>query len=195
MRSLIRDLVAKIETVARDHPSYSQVYDIVRVATDHMAARARVEELNQETCRIGTLTTRPKRECHEVTSQIMEVHQAMTSDQTMSTSAERAARADLDQGAQKISAATVRSLLADLDVWRDLATHNRDKWSFDALLYIGERLLAEVYPEKLFTGESGDSGPQYIVALRDALRRIVVEDGGARITWDAAGNRIVTPLR
>lgn len=56
MRSLIRDLVAKIETVARDHPSYSQVYDIVRVATDHMAARARIEELNQEeACRIGSV--------------------------------------------------------------------------------------------------------------------------------------------
>lgn len=118
----------------------------------------------------------------------------MTRDQTMSTSAERAARADLEQGAQEISAATVRSLLADLDVWRDLATHNPDKWSFDALVYIGERLLAEVYPERIFTGESGDSGPQYVVALRDALRRVVVEDGGARITWDAAGKRIVTPL-
>lgn len=70
MRSLIRDLVAKIETVARDHPSYSQVYDIVQVATDHMAARARIEELNQEACRIGTLTTRLEQECHEVTSVI-----------------------------------------------------------------------------------------------------------------------------
>ncbi len=115
-------------------------------------------------------------------------------DQTMSD-AERNTRADLDQGAQEISAANVRSLIADIDVWRDLATHDRDKWSFDALLYIGERLLAEVYPARVFTGESGDSGPQYVVALRAALQRIAIEDRGARITWDAAGNRIVTPLK
>ncbi len=57
MRSLIRDLVQKIEAVAREHPAYSQVYDIVRVATDHMAARARIEELNQAEAHRAGLTT------------------------------------------------------------------------------------------------------------------------------------------
>lgn len=112
----------------------------------------------------------------------------MTPDRTMST-AERKARTNIalpDTDFVVFDAKLVRGLLADIDVWRDLATHDRDKWSFDALLYIGERLLAEVYPEKVFTGESGDSGPQFVVALREALRRVAVDD---------AGNRIVTPLK
>jgi hypothetical protein len=114
----------------------------------------------------------------------------------MST-AERKARANIalpDTDLVVFDAELVRGLLADIAVWRDLATHDRDKWSFDALVYIGERLLAEVYPEKIFTGESGDSGPQYVVTLREALRRVAVDDSGTRITWDAAGKRIVTPL-
>lgn len=45
--SLIRDLIPRIEQMARDHPSYSQVHDIVQCAIDHMSARARVEENNQ----------------------------------------------------------------------------------------------------------------------------------------------------
>lgn len=48
--------------------------------------------------------------------------------------------------------------------------------SFDTLLYIGRRLLKEVYPADIFTGESGDSGPQYVVALRAAIDRIDRED-------------------
>lgn len=47
-RSLIRDLIPQIERIAREHPCYSQVNDIIRVTIDHMAARARIEELHQE---------------------------------------------------------------------------------------------------------------------------------------------------
>jgi len=45
-------------------------------------------------------------------------------------------------------------------------------WSFDTLLFIGRKMLAEVYPPDIFTGESGDSGPEFIVALRRAIARI-----------------------
>lgn len=45
------------------------------------------------------------------------------------------------------------------------------KWSFDTLLWVGRRLLAEHYPADIFTGASGDPGPEYVVALRAALAR------------------------
>jgi hypothetical protein len=41
-----------------------------------------------------------------------------------------------------------------------------------SLLAVGRMLLDNSYPEHVFDGSSGDSGPQYIVALREALRRI-----------------------
>lgn len=47
-KSLIRELVLQIEQLAREHPCYSQVYDIIQVACDHMQARARIEELHQQ---------------------------------------------------------------------------------------------------------------------------------------------------
>lgn len=51
-----------------------------------------------------------------------------------------------------------------------------DTWSFDTLLYVGRRLLRDVYPADIFTGVSGDSGPQYVVALRAAIDRIDLDD-------------------
>ena len=47
----------------------------------------------------------------------------------------------------------------------------KDK-AWDAVMLIGEALLDEYYPADIFTGESGDSGPQYVVALREALNRV-----------------------
>ena len=49
----------------------------------------------------------------------------------------------------------------------------RDSWSFETMLYVGQRVINEVYPETIFTGASGDLGPQYVAALRDALRKYV----------------------
>lgn len=43
--------------------------------------------------------------------------------------------------------------------------------AWDAVILIGRELLDTYYPADIFTGESGDSGPQYIVALREALKR------------------------
>jgi hypothetical protein len=37
---------------------------------------------------------------------------------------------------------------------------------------IGEAILRQYYPEDIFTGSSGDTGPAYIVALRNALRNV-----------------------
>ena len=43
--------------------------------------------------------------------------------------------------------------------------------AWDAVILIGTELLDVYYPAKVFTGESGDSGPLYVVALRNALKR------------------------
>jgi hypothetical protein len=44
--------------------------------------------------------------------------------------------------------------------------------AWEAVLLIGRELLDSYYPARNFTGVSGDSGPQYIVALREALRQV-----------------------
>ena len=49
-----------------------------------------------------------------------------------------------------------------------LAVH--EDW--DAIVKIGRMLLDSYYPKSVFTGISGDSGPEYVVALRNALARI-----------------------
>jgi hypothetical protein len=41
-----------------------------------------------------------------------------------------------------------------------------------AIVMIGRELLDFYYPADVFTGESGDRGPKYICALREALARI-----------------------
>lgn len=46
----------------------------------------------------------------------------------------------------------------------------KDK-AWDAVILIGTELLDAYYPAHIFTGESDDSGPLYIVALRNALKR------------------------
>jgi hypothetical protein len=43
---------------------------------------------------------------------------------------------------------------------------------WDALVVIGEALLDEYYPESVFTGESGDIGPQFVVNLRALLKAL-----------------------
>lgn len=44
--------------------------------------------------------------------------------------------------------------------------------AWDAVLAIGRALLDHYYPADIFCGSSGDSGPEYVVALRAALARI-----------------------
>jgi hypothetical protein len=45
-----------------------------------------------------------------------------------------------------------------------------DAW--EAVVLIGKALLENYYPADIFTGRSGDPGPEYVVALRNALARI-----------------------
>jgi hypothetical protein len=45
-----------------------------------------------------------------------------------------------------------------------------EAWS--AVVLIGRTLLDAYYPADIFKGTSGDSGPEYVVALRRALDRI-----------------------
>jgi hypothetical protein len=44
--------------------------------------------------------------------------------------------------------------------------------AWDAVVAVGRSLLDHYYPAEIFTGISGDSGPEYVVALRNALTRI-----------------------
>jgi hypothetical protein len=62
--------------------------------------------------------------------------------------------------------------MTDADKWREIATSDPAKWSFDALLFVAKRMLEEVYPADIVTGESGDPGPRFIVALRAAIEEI-----------------------
>lgn len=41
-----------------------------------------------------------------------------------------------------------------------------------AIVRIGQTILDYAYPEDIFNGSSGDPGPAYIVALRNALQNI-----------------------
>ena len=47
--SKIRDLIRQLRDVAEAHFAYSQVCSVLQNAFDHMAAIARVEEINQAT--------------------------------------------------------------------------------------------------------------------------------------------------
>ena len=47
--SKIRDLIRQLRAVAEAHFAYSQVCSVLQNAFDHMAAIARVEEINQAT--------------------------------------------------------------------------------------------------------------------------------------------------
>lgn len=66
-----------------------------------------------------------------------------------------------------------RTAADEIEALREIAHEEHiDKWNFDTLLYVGRRMLEEYYPPSVFDGSSGDSGPQYVVALREAIKRI-----------------------
>ena len=44
--------------------------------------------------------------------------------------------------------------------------------AWDAVVKIGTALLDHYYPQDVFTGVSGDTGPAYVVALRRALKNL-----------------------
>lgn len=56
----------------------------------------------------------------------------------------------------------------------------RDK-GWDAIVTIGLILLDHYYPATVFDGSSGDPGPEYVVALRQALTRIDETTQGRKI--------------
>lgn len=70
----------------------------------------------------------------------------------------------------------IEAALAALEQAHEALAEDREKWNFDTALYVGALLLAKVYPENVFTGASGDDGPTYVVALRDALRTYAQRD-------------------
>ncbi len=48
-----------------------------------------------------------------------------------------------------------------------------DSCGFDTLIYLGKKMLDRHYPESIFTGTGKGSGPEYIVALREALEKVI----------------------
>lgn len=44
--------------------------------------------------------------------------------------------------------------------------------AWDSIVAVGRELLDNYYPADIFTGESGDAGPEYVVALRNALAQV-----------------------
>ena len=70
-----------------------------------------------------------------------------------------------------LAAIDIEELHREIDKLRDVVGEHPSKWSFGTLLWVGRRLLAEHYPASVFTGSSGDPGPDYVVALRAALVR------------------------
>jgi len=44
--------------------------------------------------------------------------------------------------------------------------------AWQSVVMVGRALLDFYYPANIFDGSSGDSGPEYVVALRRALERI-----------------------
>ena len=63
------------------------------------------------------------------------------------------------------------AMAEEIETLHEIVREDRENWSFDSLVYFAKRLLKEVYPEDIFTGASGDAGPLFIVALREALQR------------------------
>lgn len=45
--SYLRDLAEKIDRLAREHPAYSQAYEVVQNCVDHLSAKAALEEQRQ----------------------------------------------------------------------------------------------------------------------------------------------------
>ena len=74
----------------------------------------------------------------------------------------------------------LRTLMRDLDMWREISTNDIDKWSFAALVVMAKRLLDTVYPEDIFVpaGVSAecdverDSGVRFVVMLRELIKEV-----------------------
>jgi hypothetical protein len=58
--------------------------------------------------------------------------------------------------------------------------------AWKAIVHIGRALLEEYYPEHIFDGSSGDSGPNYIVALREALAGFADKPDGVLLSRSIA---------
>ena len=46
-------------------------------------------------------------------------------------------------------------------------------WPFEILMAAADRMLAEHYPPDIFTGVSGDPGPNLVVALRECRQAMI----------------------
>jgi hypothetical protein len=55
---------------------------------------------------------------------------------------------------------------------REVATEDREKWSWDALVWMATRMLDENYRADVFTGESGEPGPVFVMRMRHALSEL-----------------------
>ncbi len=67
--------------------------------------------------------------------------------------------------------------LCDCEFNEEMFEMLMESCGWDFTLKLGKKIVDKYYPESIFTGESGDAGPEYIVALRKAIKRIEKEEG------------------
>jgi hypothetical protein len=72
--------------------------------------------------------------------------------------------------------AEVARLTREVEHWREIATEDPEKWSFDALVWMANRMLTEIYPEKVFTGESGELGPGFVSGFRKLIASLTPKE-------------------
>lgn len=58
-----------------------------------------------------------------------------------------------DYDVNGVTIGMLRSMLADLDMWREITANEIDKWSFDALVAMAKRILDAHYPDTVFKGQ------------------------------------------
>ncbi|RPH48871.1 hypothetical protein EHM76_00270 [bacterium] len=87
----------------------------------------------------------------------------------------------------------MRTLMHDLDMWREITSNEIDKWSFNALLAMAKRILDKTYPEAIFPRlamprefDPTDTGPYFVQMLREVIREIEKDDA---IRRSAGGRR------
>lgn len=70
--------------------------------------------------------------------------------------------------------------LSDTNHLREALREDREKWSFDTLLFVADQLLAEVYPTDIFPPDERlddrDPGPYLVDALRRCRAALNTEE-------------------
>lgn len=74
---------------------------------------------------------------------------------------------DLTKRLRSLEVTICHEAAGEIERLEEAVTEQPEKWTFDTMMWAADRLLAEKYPAKIFTGVSGDAGPRLVAALRD----------------------------